>query len=67
LETIDLDLLADAYDRNLASPYPDRVNPFRCEIKHLQIRPFADWLPKLRNLKELNDEGDSARDVLRRQ
>lgn len=67
LETIDLDLLADAYDRSLASPYPDRINPFRCEIKHLQIRPFADWLPKLRNLKELNDEGDSARDVLRRQ
>lgn len=66
LETIDLDLLADAYDRCLASAYPDRDNPFRCEIKNLQIVPFADWLPKLKNLKELNNEGDSAGDVLRR-
>jgi GTPase SAR1 family protein len=66
LETIDLDLLADAYDRSLASPYPDRDNPFRCEIKKLKILPFTDWLPKLRNLKELNDKGESAANVLRR-
>ena len=66
LKAIDLDLLADAYDRGLASLYPDRNNPFRCEIDSLQILPLADGLPKFRNLKDLNDEGDSARDVLRR-
>lgn len=62
-ETIDLDLLADAYAMSLASAYPDRENPFRCDIKSLQILPFPDWLPKLRNIKELDD---SARAVLRR-
>jgi hypothetical protein len=66
MKAIDLDLLADAYDRGLASLYPDRNNPFRCEIDSLQILPLADGLPKFRNLKELNDEGGSAGDVLRR-
>jgi GTPase SAR1 family protein len=66
LETIDLDLLADAYDKCLASAYPCRDNPFRYETKNLQILPFTDHLPKLKKLKELNDEDDSAGEVLRR-
>lgn len=64
LKTVNLDLLAEAYDWHLASAYPDRENPFRCEIKELEVLPFAGWLPALRNLKDLND--DSAGDVLRR-
>jgi Bacterial TniB protein len=66
LDTINLGLLADAYDESLASAYPDRENPFRCEINELKIRPFADWLPELKNLKDLNDKDDSAVEVLRR-
>jgi hypothetical protein len=66
LDTIDLDLLAAAYDRSLVSLYPNRDNPFRGDIRTLQIVPFADWLPKLTNLKELNGGDDSASNVLRR-
>lgn len=66
LETITLDLLADAYAESLASAYPDRENPFCCVPSDLKIRPFSDWLPDLKNLKELNRGGDSAGEVLRR-
>lgn len=66
LETIDLELLADAYDKSLASAYPDRENPFRCDMENLRVIPFPDWLPKLRNLKELDGENNSAREVFRR-
>lgn len=66
LETINLELLANAYQESLASAYPDRENPFQCEVRELRVLPFADWLPKLRKLRDLNDEDDSAGDVLRR-
>jgi predicted AAA+ superfamily ATPase len=66
METITLDLLADAYDESLASAYPDRENPFRREENELEILPFADWLPELKNLKDFNSRADSAAGVLRR-
>lgn len=65
VEAISLDLLADAYDETLAAAYPDRRNPFRCESVDLKVRPFNDWLPELKHLKDLNGPGDSAREVLR--
>ena len=65
-ETVNVDLLADAYDESLASAYPDRENPFRREKAGLTIRPFADWLPDLKNLKDLKGKDDSAGDVLQR-
>lgn len=64
-ETINLDLLANAYNESLASAYPDRENPFQRDMEELTIRPFADWLPALKNLKDLKGKDDSARDVLR--
>jgi len=66
LEGLDLALLADAYDKSLASAYPDRENPFCCELRELKIIPFADSLPNLRKLKDLNGDDESAREVLRR-
>lgn len=65
LETINLDLLTDAYENSLASAYPDRENPFRCEIGDLQIRPFPDWSPELKHLRDLNGVHDSAGEVFR--
>lgn len=66
VETVDINLLADAYDESLALAYPDRGNPFRCETNELKILPFADWLPDFKHLKDLKGENDSAREVLRR-
>lgn len=66
LEGLDMAVLADAYDKSLASSYPDRENPFQCELGELRIIPFADSLPNLRKLKDLNGEDESAREVLRR-
>lgn len=66
LKTVTLDVLAGAYDETLASAYPDRENPFRCKETELEILPFADWLPELKNLKDLNGRDDSAVGVLRR-
>jgi hypothetical protein len=66
LETVNLDLVADAYDESLASAYPDRENPFRCDAGGLKILPFSDWLPELKNLKDLNNRETTAREVLRR-
>jgi predicted AAA+ superfamily ATPase len=66
LETIDIDLLAAAYDESLALAYPERENPFRRTTNELKILPFADWLPDFKNLKDLRGENDSAREVLRR-
>lgn len=66
LETLTLDLLADAYDESLASSYPDRENPFRCEAVELRVLPFPDWFPKLKNLRDLNGNDDSAANVLRK-
>jgi GTPase SAR1 family protein len=66
LETVNLDLVADAYDESLASAYPDRENPFRCVTGGLKILPFSDWLPELKNLKDLNTRDNTAREVLRR-
>jgi predicted AAA+ superfamily ATPase len=66
LERITLDLMADAYDEILAETYPDKKNPFRCEITELEILPFDDWLPNLKNLKDLNGKDDTAAEVLRR-
>jgi hypothetical protein len=65
LETVNLDILADAYDESLASAYPNRENPFRREIDELTIQPFTDWLPELKNLKDLNSNDDSAADIFR--
>jgi hypothetical protein len=65
LETLNVDLLADAYDESLALAYPERENPFRCETNELKIFPFADWLPEFRHLKDLKDVNDSAGDVFR--
>lgn len=66
MKAITLDLLADAYDESLVSAYPDRENPFRCDVENLKTAPFTDWQPELKNLKELNDKEDSAGDVLSR-
>lgn len=66
LEGLELPVLADAYNKSLASAYPDRGNPFCCEPCELKIIPFADSLPNLRKLKDLNGEDESAREVLRR-
>lgn len=66
LETIDLHLLADAYDQTLALAYPERANPFLCEANELKVLPFADWLPEFKHLTDLKGENDSAREVLRR-
>jgi GTPase SAR1 family protein len=66
LGAIDLDLLAYSYDENLASAYPDIENPFRREISELKIRPFTDWLPELKHLKDFSGVHDSAGDVFRR-
>lgn len=65
LETVNLDILADAYDESLASAYPNRENPFRREIDELAIQPFADWIPELKNLKDLNINDNSSADVFR--
>ena len=66
LDTVTLELLADAYDSSLLSIYPNRPNPFCCGFNELKVLPFADWLPELRNIKELNDHHDSAGEVLSR-
>lgn len=66
LETLTLDVLADAYDVSLASAYPDRENPFQCQISELKILPFADWLPELKNLRDFNTRDEWAGEVLRR-
>lgn len=66
LDKVTLELLADAYDNSLASAYPDKQNPFSCEFKELKVLPFADWLPELKNLKDLNDKENSASEVLSR-
>ena len=66
LETVDINLLADAYDESLALAYPQRGNPFRGEASELKILPFADWLPEFKHLKDLKGETYSANEVLRR-
>jgi hypothetical protein len=65
LDTVTLDLLAEAYANSLASAYPERENPFTCDPVKLNSMPFDDWHPDLKNLKDLNVKGDSARDVLK--
>jgi hypothetical protein len=62
LDTLDLDLLVDAYDQSLALAYPSRENPFRLNSNDLKPLPFEDEMPNLRNIKEL----EGARDIFSR-
>jgi hypothetical protein len=64
-DTPHTDLLAYSFDETVASAYPDIENPFRCEINELQIRPFTDWLPELKHLKDFGGVHDSAGNVFR--
>lgn len=55
LQKIDLELLAEVYERRYRKEYPKRLNPFNSDIAELEIIPFEESDPELKNLKALLD------------
>ncbi len=52
-DSLEMDLLAEAFEERYAEEYPERKNPFSSETDELEIVPFLNSEPALRNLKDV--------------
>lgn len=65
LESLDLDVLAEAYEERLGKTQTDRPNPFCYDHKKLEIIPFKEDVPHFLKEREMGKE-ERASDVLKK-